>query len=117
MNDTPSITAQLVMKRPDGRSILDVDAGTAATTDLGNVTDDRAAAISSRLEELGFEVQSGNLNTLSISGKDALFEETFGISPFAAMAVGAPAHSTKIPAELNDFIADVFVTPPPDFFP
>ena len=117
MNDTPNSIAQLVMKRPDGRSILDLESVTAATADLGNVTTDRAAQISNRLENLGFQVQSGNLNTLSIAGENKLFEDVFGISPTAAMVARTPAHSTRIPEDLTDFVADVFVTPPPDFFP
>jgi hypothetical protein len=73
--------------------------------------------IRSHLEALGFSVQSGNLNTLSISGNDALFEETFGISPSSALQAGTPAHSTKVPDDLTEFVADVFVAPPPEFFP
>ncbi|WP_341368297.1 hypothetical protein [Yoonia sp. BS5-3] len=117
MNDKSDSVAQLVMKRPDGRSILDLGSGRAATANQGDVTDLRAAEISTRLEQLGFTVQSGNLNTLSISGENRLFEDVFGLSPNAAMSVGTPAHSTKIPAELDEFVADVFVTPAPNFFP
>lgn len=117
MGDAEKAVAQLVMKRSDGQSILSVDAATAETAGAGDVPEDRAKRIRARLEEMGFEVQAGNLNTLSITGSDELFEETFGISPSSAQHAGAAAHATKTPSDLEEFVADVFVTPPPEFFP
>lgn len=117
MGDAEQVVAQLVMKRPDGQSILSIDAATTTGAGSGDVSEDRARLIRSRLEEMGFTVESGNLNTLSITASDDLFEKTFGISPSSAHHAGTAAHATKTPKELEEFVADVFVTPPPEFFP
>lgn len=111
MGDTQDkAAAQLVMKREDGQSIL-------STAGSGDVTAERAAIIRSRLQELGFTVETGNLNTLSITGTDKQFEESFGISPLSALNEGRAAHATRQPDSLKDLVADVFVTPSPDYFP
>ena len=117
MAEPEKVVAQLVMKRSDGQSILNVDASTAASAGAGDVPEDRAEMIRGQLEQMGFDVQAGNLNTLSIAANDKLFEDTFGISPSSALHAGAEAHATKTPSELEEFVADVFVTPPPEFFP
>ncbi len=117
MEDKPDPVVQLVMKRADGRSVLDSGAGSAQTAGQGDVDDARATLIRSRLQELGFKVAAGNLNTLSIMGPDELFKETFGLDPSSALAANVPAHATNIPEALDEFVADVFVTPAPDLFP
>ena len=117
MPETEQFHAQLVMKRPDGTSILDT--GEAMTSDNArsfDVTEERAGDIRKRLEEIGFTITSGNLNTLSISGPKELFAEVFGIEA-AAPASGTSAHATRFPVELADCVADVFVPPAPTLFP
>jgi hypothetical protein len=109
--------AQLVMRREDGRSILDSgEAGRSAAAGELDVSAERAAAVRKRLEALGFRVTAGNLNTLSISGRRDRFAETFGMEADAA-GKGSAAHATKIPDELSESVADVFVPPSPEFYP
>lgn len=110
-------TAQLVMRSADGRSIFDAPGPlTAQTVHDFDLPEQRIAEIRTRIEALGFSIPAGNANTLSISGPRALFAEVFG------MEVGAErgnigVHATRIPEELTDEIADVFVPPAPELFP
>jgi hypothetical protein len=108
--------AQLVMKREDGTSILDT--GEALHADRQgrfDVSKERAVEIQHRLQELGFTVTTGNLNTLSISGSRKLFAEIFGLES-AARTSGTSAHATRFPANLTKFVADVLIPPGPEFF-
>jgi hypothetical protein len=113
-DETP--IAQVVMKREDGRSILDVARHTAESAGTLDVSEERAQAIRAELERLGFTIAGGNLNTLSVSGSSDRFREVFGIEPLAGNS-GVAAHATRIPPVLDDKVADVFVPPPPEFFP
>ena len=72
--------------------------------------------LSAIVKRLGFAVTTGNLNTLSISGSGDLFHRVFGLEADAA-AHGVAAHATKMPPDLEGFVADVFVTPAPQLFP
>lgn len=113
MNDHSQITAQLVMRRSDGRSILDLGPITAESDDLrsGDLTPDRIAEIHQRLKGAGLTVLSGNSNTLSVTGPSEVFVTLFGIDP-------ADSHQTPhIRADLAPYIADISIPPPPEFFP
>jgi len=83
----------------------------------GDLEPKRAEMIREKIEKLGFEVAAGNLNTLSISGPAELFTSLFGLDPEAALQANTAAHATKIPHELGEFVADVFVSPAPQYFP
>lgn len=102
--DREGFAAQLVMRREDGRSIL--DSGSSG----GAVSPARAAEIRGRLAAMGFTVAAGNLDTLSLTGPPALFAEAFGLVPGVREAA-------RIPEALRPFVAAVFVPPPPQFLP
>lgn len=118
MPPADEIHAQLVMKREDGGSIL--DSGQSAISEnvgLTGLPEDRIARIRERVEALGFVVSAQDSNTLSISGARELFDNVFAMKPGSAEEAGMDLHAGGIPAELSDFVADVFVTKGPDFFP
>lgn len=113
-------TAQVVMKRADGRSLYDIEGPvTAASPDrtAAFLDEARVADIRARLEARGFAIEGGDRATLSVSGPAELFVETFGLDPAGAREGGAAAHATRIPDALAPFVADVFVEPGPTFFP
>lgn len=111
------VVVQLVMKREDGRSVLDLPpADECDDPSAFDVTEARAAEIRARLERLGMKVVSGNLNTLSVEASARLLADHFGLAAEAAEA-GTAAHATRIAPELAPFVADVFITPGPEFFP
>lgn len=116
MGDTMRITAQVVMRREDGGSILDLGPVTAESADrtAGDLPADRIAEIRRRLEAEGLTVDSGNANTLSVSGPEAVFARLFGLDTAAKGAEAATA--ARIPADLAPFVAAVFVPPPPEPF-
>lgn len=101
--------AQLVMRREDGASILDAKPG------HGDVSPPRAEAIRQRLAQMGFRIEEGNLNTLSVVGPAELFARSFGMHEDSATA-GAALSSSRIPGELADIVAGVFFVPAPELF-
>ena len=120
MNDTPRPVAQLVMKRADGHSILDrSEPATAGSASLGagDLPDDRVDHIRRMLSDAGLTVEGGNNNTLSVSGPPEVFIDLFGMDPESAGRAGTAAHATKLPPDLEPFVADVFVPPGPTLFP
>jgi hypothetical protein len=119
MGESKTLNAELVMRREDGRSILDLEGPVTAGSEqreAGDLPPERIAEIRKRLEQAGFTVEGGNANTLSISGAPALFAEVFGLDPAAPGATDG-AHATRIRRDLEPFVAECFVTAPPDFFP
>lgn len=113
MNETAKMTAQIVMRRADGHSILDLGPVTAeaANRTMGDLPPDRVADIQKRLSGLGLTVLSGNANTLSVSGPSTLFQSLFGLEGTSEKG------ATKIPGELAPYVADVFLPPKPELFP
>lgn len=116
MADQEELAAQVVMKREDGRSILDSRGQTAQAAGALDVAPARAEEVRRALERHGFRVAGGNLNTLSVTGPAEAFERVFGLHARAREA-RTGAHATRIPEALQGYVADVFVPPPPDFFP
>lgn len=118
-NTDQLFTAQLIMRRADGLSILDlpspVRADSSALT-AGDLPQERVALICNLLERHGFQVTSANANTLSITGTSKSFIATFGLNPQSSSGLQAqPAIS--IPDFLRPYVADVFIPPSPQFFP
>lgn len=118
MTDTGEpFSAQLVLKREDGTSILDSgEPVTAAVIAQFMVPEDRIVFVRGELEKIGFNIPEGNATTLSVVGPRELFVEVFGLEVGIAES-GVAAHATRIPDELSDHVADVFVTPAPELFP
>ncbi|WP_424928239.1 hypothetical protein [Amaricoccus tamworthensis] len=109
MADDDVINAQLVMIRDDGSSILEDGPS------LKDTSPERRTAISARLESLGFQVVTGDGNTLSISGSADRFAEVFGLDA-KLLHHGLAASASKIPEQLEPYVADVFVPPTPELF-
>jgi hypothetical protein len=116
MTDQGKFGAQVVLKREDGRSILDTQGQTQGTAGAMDVSPERAEAARHALEKHGFKVTEGNLNTLSVSGAPETFEDVFGLH-VRAPETNVGAHATRMPDDLRGYVADVFVMPPPEFFP
>lgn len=118
MPPSDELHAQLVMKREDGGSILDKgQPATSGTVDQTGLSEDRIALIRERVEALGFVVSTQDQNTLSISGSRELFDNVFAMKSGDAGNASEELHAGGIPSELSEFVADVFVTPGPEFFP
>lgn len=110
------VTANVVLKREDGRSVLDA-AGPITSETVGefSVGAARIAETRRQLEALGFEVAGEGQTTLSITATPERFHEVFALD--VAAGTKAPAHAARIPGDLADMMADVFVPPTPQFFP
>lgn len=114
-----TFTAQLIMKRSDGRSILDLQGPITATSPertAGDLPPERIEMIRRLLNEAGFTVLSSNSNTLSIKGSSKAFLEVFGLDT-SAKASDAPRRGLRIRDDLRPFVADVFIPPAPKLFP
>ena len=118
MNKTARMTAQLVMRRADGSSILEpgpVAAESAARTEV-DLPANRIAQIRRLLETEGLTVESGNANTLSVSGPAAVFDELSGLDAATPAAEATEAAmAPRIRADLVPFVAAAFVPPPEPF--
>lgn len=112
-------TAQLIMKRTDGTSILDIPSPVLAASPSrtsGDLPQERIAVIRKLLEQAGFTIHSANPNTLSISGTTKEFIHAFGLDPSSA-SVPTGREALQIRADLKPYVADVFIPPPPKYFP
>jgi hypothetical protein len=113
MADAPLVSAQVVLRHADGRSLLDatgpITAESPART-AAALPPDRIAEIAERLKAAGFDVGAGTGATLSVTAPPATFRQVFGMDT----APGAAAH---VPRELAPFVADVLIAPPPTLFP
>jgi hypothetical protein len=58
-------------------------------------------------------VTPGTPGTLSVTAPPAVFARVFGLTALE----GTEVPKARVPADLAPFVADVFVTPPPTFFP
>ena len=107
-----AMTAQIVVKRADGRSILDTNKAITAQTlkDLA-VEPERMEAARRRLEGLGFKVGVGDATGLSVQGPVERFRTVFAVGPDDV------ERDADIPDDLADLIAGVVVPRAPEFFP
>jgi len=111
------VVAQVVLKRADGKSILDAK-GPLTSDNIGafSVENERIREARKRLEKLGFSISSQNQTTLSITGPAKRFTEVFGIEENMISGPSSDIHAVVIPPDLREFIADVFIPKPPEFF-
>ncbi|MET1411235.1 hypothetical protein ABVF61_03150 [Roseibium sp. HPY-6] len=115
-DDNVTYGAQVVLKRADGTSILDVqESVTASVLDKYRVPEDTVAAAAKALEALGFRIAGNDGTTLSIEGSRQTFIDVFGLE-VGAEAAGVAAHATQVPDEIKPYVADVIVPPGPTFF-
>ncbi|MCI5208985.1 MAG: hypothetical protein D3910_09350 [Candidatus Electrothrix sp. ATG2] len=114
-----NISAQVVLKRADGSSILDSTTPPLTSNNIGEffVEPDRIKKAQIRLKRFGFSVGSHNKVSLSITGSIELFTRVFGIDEDMISSNSSDyIHATVIPYELKNLIADVYVPRPPIFF-
>jgi hypothetical protein len=104
------VSAQCVLRAPDGRSILDAPEGPGAETAERQMPApeafDEAAA---RLERLGFDVGDRGAATLTVSGDRALFERVFStrLEWAEEPGTGGPSWRPERPPVVPDELADV----------
>ena len=119
------VTAQAVLRLPDGSSALDAEeAITAANVRERAVSAERAEAAAAKLEALGFTVQERGPVSLSFRGPKALFERTFQTRLErleSDVGSGAQAYyqartSVRVPDDLAALVAEVVLSLPPTLF-
>ena len=128
---TENVIAQVVLRSPDGSSILEasqpITAENIARYRVGVEVMERA---STALEKLGFEVLEAGPTGFTMSGSRALFERTFdtvleeNAATARSMLAGdpnrprfVPLRPLTIPAELSSLIAGVVMPGPPELMP
>ena len=109
-------SAQVVLRNEEGFSILDAEGPVTAEV-IGRfaVSEERIEATRQKLKELGFEPKTNDRTTISVTGDKDRVREVFGLAADAGEK-GVEAHATEIPEDLRDAVADVIVTPGPEFF-
>jgi len=125
------VIAEVILRKADGSSILDVEGSiTAETIVKYRVEQEVIREASERLKELGFDVIQIGPVGFTISGNKALFEQVFQttlemrrrqvLSTEVAGAERAYYQAVvpiRIPANLFSLIADVVLPIPPEYFP
>lgn len=125
------VTAEVILRKTDGSSILDAEEGiTAKTIAKYRVEEKVIKEASERLEELGFEVVQTSPFGLTVSANKALLEKVFNTTleierRQVISTGGASVEKTyykavvpiQVPANLSSLIADVTLPIPPEYFP
>jgi hypothetical protein len=117
------VIAQVVLRSPDGSSILEAPRPiTAATIARHRVGAEMIQRASTALEKLGFKVLAPGPTGFTISGSRALFERIFNTVLQENITRPRPAQTPRfaalrpltIPTELSSLIAAVIMPVPPD---
>jgi hypothetical protein len=117
------IIAQVVVRSPDGSSILEAPQPiTAATIAKYRVGAEMIQRASTALESLGFKVLAPGPTGFTLSGNRALFERIFDTILQEDVTHARPTPAPRfaalrpltIPAELSSLIAAVVLPVPPD---
>ncbi len=114
------VTAQIILRGEDGRSILDAGGPiTAGTVRAFMLPAERIEEAVRRLRELGLDVEPAGGPVLSATAEAPLFERLFHTTlrpaPDGHGLVADP--EPRVPDELADIVAAVMVPPPPELFP
>jgi phosphosulfolactate synthase (CoM biosynthesis protein A) len=120
------VTAEVILRTSDGRSILDATEGvTADTIAAYRVSKDVIDEVSRKLAALGFEVTEIGPVSVTIVGAPAVFESVFQtklVLDADKAGGGRPAfyqaqNALQIPEELASLVVAVTLPVPPEFYP
>lgn len=118
------ITAEVVLRKADGTSILDADGPiTAVTINQYRVEKEVIDDATQQLNQLGLTVVQTGATSVSVETDQTTFETLFGTKLNVETDVDTNAtHYTttapvKIPPSLQEWVADVILPEPPQFFP
>jgi hypothetical protein len=103
-----TVVAQVVVRAPDGSSILDaVGPVTEETIDRYRASDEAIAAVAERLEEHGLDVMARGPTGLTASAERPTFERLFGVG----------TDPIAVPEELADLVAGIVLPEQPELYP
>jgi hypothetical protein len=125
-----TITAQVILRMADGRSILDTQEPIVSDNiHKYKVEEETILEASQKLESLGFEVLQPGPTGFTISSSKNLFERTFQTKletrQEEIMDTKVPGQEAQyyeavepinIPSELSSIVASVALTRPPELF-
>jgi hypothetical protein len=107
------VIAQVVVRSPEGTSMLDAPGPVGAETVARHrPSADALREAATRLRERGFDIVQEGPTTLTIAGDKELFERTFATAPGAERAA-----SPEIPQDLSDLVAGIAFPRPPELHP
>lgn len=103
-----AVVAEVVVRAPDGSSILDA-AGPLSEETIGRyrASEEALAAVAERLEELGLDVVARGPTGMTVSAEREVFERLFG----------SGTDPVAVPAELADLVAGIVLPQPPELYP
>jgi len=125
------VVAEAILRKADGTSVIDAqEAITARNISEYRVSEEVAEEASQKLQDRGFEVLQVGPTSLTISGDQGLFEDTFGstletkstnVMPSdiegAETAYYEAKEPIRIPQDLSPLVADIVLPIPPQLFP
>jgi hypothetical protein len=125
------VVAEVILRKADGTSVMDAqEAITARNIAEYRVSEEVAKEVSQKLRDNGFEVLQVGPTSVTISGNQELFEDTFGtalettttnVMPSdiegAETAYYEAKEPIRIPEDLSPLVADIVLPTPPQLFP
>jgi hypothetical protein len=128
---TQPVVAEVILRKADGTSVIDAqEAITARNIAEYRVSEEVAEEASQKLQDRGFEVLAVGPTSLTITGDQGLFEDTFGtaletkstnVMPSdiegAETAYYEAKEPIRIPEDLSSRVADIVLPTPPQLFP
>jgi hypothetical protein len=103
-----TVIAEVVVRAPDGSSILDAPSPvTEETIGRYRASEEANAEAAARLEALGIDVVGRGPTGVTISADREVFERTFG----------AATDPVAVPEELADLIAGIVLPERPELYP
>ncbi len=114
------VTAQAVLRTPEGSSVLEEPPGEQTEERL--VPKDHVDAACAELRAMGFAIAETGAATISISGDRTLFEETFGVEltpePGRAtdMTYWHPSRDPEISEALRRWVSSVVFPIEPELY-
>jgi hypothetical protein len=101
-----TVIAEVVVRAPDGSSVLDAPAVTEENIDRYRASEAATSEVTARLEALGVDVVGQGPTGLTVSASDEVFARVFG-----------SAESPSVPDELDELVAAVVLPQRPELFP
>jgi subtilase family serine protease len=122
MNNSSSISAEVILKTKSGRSVYSRDVAiTSKNIKEFQPTEETINDAANRLRKLGFTVSKGDI-TLTIIGEPTLFEKVFKVkltlkkNEKANSIVVNPAGELVIPHSLSNSVEKIVFVPSPEFY-
>ncbi len=125
------VTAEAILRSPQGTSILDAQGPiTAATIADYRATPETINQVAEQLKTLGFQIHQTSVTSIAFSGSQEQFEQTFNTTlvsrqvdvsetpgPDTSAVYYEATQPIQVPESIKTLVAGIILPTPPTFFP